>query len=104
MTKTEKEVKAFTKAYKECMEWADDFDVDTLDNALVLRIDSECNVFATNNASLINGNFSQAGHDFWLTRQGHGAGFWDRPEIYGKENGEKLTKQCELIGACHYLY
>tara|TARA_R100001530_G_scaffold106025_1_gene74048 strand:- start:761 stop:1126 length:366 start_codon:yes stop_codon:yes gene_type:complete len=20
---------------------------------------------------------SQAGHDFWLTRQGHGAGFWD---------------------------
>lgn len=21
---------------------------------------------------------SQAGHDFWLTRNGHGAGFWDR--------------------------
>jgi hypothetical protein len=21
--------------------------------------------------------FEQAGHDFWLTRQGHGAGFWD---------------------------
>jgi hypothetical protein len=20
---------------------------------------------------------AQAGHDFWLTRQGHGAGFWD---------------------------
>jgi hypothetical protein len=23
------------------------------------------------------------GHDLWLTRNGHGAGFWDRPEIYG---------------------
>jgi len=26
---------------------------------------------------------SQAGHDFWLTRSGHGTGFWDRPEIWG---------------------
>lgn len=23
-------------------------------------------------------SMSQAGHDFWLTRNGHGAGFWDR--------------------------
>jgi len=22
----------------------------------------------------------QAGHDFWLTRNGHGAGFWDRAD------------------------
>lgn len=29
----------------------------------------------------------QAGHDFWLTRCGHGAGFWDR----GKAAGEALT-------------
>lgn len=33
----------------------------------------------------------RAGHDFWLTRNGHGAGFWDRPEIYGQENADKLT-------------
>jgi hypothetical protein len=25
----------------------------------------------------------QAGHDFWLTREGHGAGFWDR--YYGPD-------------------
>jgi len=24
----------------------------------------------------------QLGHDLWLTRNGHGAGFWDRKEIY----------------------
>ena len=23
----------------------------------------------------------QAGRDFWFTRQGHGAGFWDREEL-----------------------
>jgi hypothetical protein len=24
---------------------------------------------------------ARAGHDFWLTRNGHGAGFWDREEL-----------------------
>ena len=27
---------------------------------------------------------AQVGHDLWLTRNGHGAGFWDRPEVYGQ--------------------
>ena len=25
---------------------------------------------------------TQAGHDFWLTRQGHGTGFWDREDTW----------------------
>jgi hypothetical protein len=25
-----------------------------------------------------SGEYSNIGHDFWLTSQGHGAGFWDR--------------------------
>ena len=33
-------------------------------------------------------DFSNAGHDFWLTRNGHGAGFWDRGL---GERGDKLT-------------
>ena len=38
----------------------------------------------------------QAGHDFWLTRQGHGAGFWDGdwPEPYAA----MLTKGAECYG------
>lgn len=36
----------------------------------------------------------QAGHDFWLTRNGHGAGFWDR----GRERGDYLTEQCRPYG------
>jgi hypothetical protein len=33
-----------------------------------------------------------AGHDFWLTRAGHGAGFWDRGL---DELGDRLTVICE---------
>ena len=41
----------------------------------------------------------QVGHDFWLTRNGHGAGFWDRPEIYGgEENAEALSNSARSFG------
>jgi hypothetical protein len=36
----------------------------------------------------------QFGHDFWLTRNGHGAGFWDRAPTRNTEQdeiGEKLS-------------
>lgn len=35
-------------------------------------------------------------HDFWLTRRGHGAGFWDGD--YGDDLGDKLTELCEGFG------
>ena len=37
----------------------------------------------------------QVGHDFWLTRNGHGAGFWDRG--LGKA-GEQLTQLAKQFG------
>ncbi|NBT59076.1 hypothetical protein EBT16_09865, partial [bacterium] len=31
-------------------------------------------------------------HDFWMTRQGHGTGFWDRPSyVYPPQVGKRLT-------------
>lgn len=36
-----------------------------------------------------------AGHDFWLTRSGHGAGFFDRGL---DELGDRLTAACEPYG------
>lgn len=45
----------------------------------------------------------QAGHDFWLTRQGHGTGFWDRPKIYGTAAAERMAQACKAIGEEHYL-
>lgn len=44
---------------------------------------------------------SMLAHDFWLTRNGHGAGFWDGdwPEAMGKE----LTDLADKFGEC-YVY
>ena len=36
----------------------------------------------------------QFGHDFWLTRNGHGAGFWDR----GEPEGDALTRAAKTFG------
>jgi hypothetical protein len=41
------------------------------------------------------------GHDFWLTAQGHGVGFWDR----GYKNGDTLSKACKGLKTEHlYVY
>ena len=37
---------------------------------------------------------AQAGHDYWLTRNGHGAGFWDRDALKAGGLGDKLTDAC----------
>ena len=39
--------------------------------------------------------FECAGHDFWLTRNGHGAGFWDRGL---GELGQRLTDASKVYG------
>lgn len=39
----------------------------------------------------------QFAHDFWLTRNGHGAGFWDRGL---GEIGDKLSKMAKVHGSC----
>lgn len=39
----------------------------------------------------------QVGHDLWLTRNGHGAGFWDRGL---GEVGERLTEAARAMGTC----
>lgn len=44
---------------------------------------------------IIMNDASQAGHDFVLTRNGHGTGFWDRD--YG-DAGDELTKWAKTFG------
>lgn len=43
--------------------------------------------------------WGRAGHDFWLTRNNHGAGFWDGdwPEPFSDE----LTKAAKAFGECN---
>jgi hypothetical protein len=40
----------------------------------------------------------QFGHDFWLTRNGHGAGFWDRYYGAGSVTGDALTRLAHAFG------
>lgn len=42
-------------------------------------------------------SFELSGHDFWLTRNGHGAGFWDRGL---GASGDLLTELSEKAGQC----
>jgi hypothetical protein len=42
-------------------------------------------------------DLEQAAHDFWLTRNHHGAGFWDRG--LGAA-GDELTRLAQVYGGC----
>jgi len=39
-----------------------------------------------------------APHDFYLTRNGHGAGFWDKENVYGIKESAILTKIAQKQG------
>lgn len=100
-------------AYLECAVWAgsdwSDFDgdnpvpledagysVDDISYAAVEEIRQEVVEFAMSNAAdLADISAEQAGHDFFLTRNRHGAGFWDRGL---GEVGERLTKAAHAYG------
>ena len=58
----------------------------------------DCDNFQEENEKLLAqaGDDSQNGHDFWLTRCGHGAGFWDRG--YPKRVGDGLSDACKAYG------
>lgn len=74
----------------------DDFDASDLTSTARDSIESDCEQFATDNwADLKDMDPGQAGHDFLLTRDGHGAGFWDRGL---GDKGDRLTAACKPWG------
>lgn len=74
----------------------DTFGPDDLDNDRWLELLSDCDSFRECNAAdLADIEPGQAGHDFWLTRNRHGAGFWDRGL---GEAGERLTAAAHVYG------
>jgi len=96
----------FLQAYLQCALWSSSDDNDEpLDNnfsAMDLseetyrKMEEDCNKFVLENWNDIYMDLEKAGHDFWLTRNGHGAGFWDGD--WEKETGERLTKASEAFG------
>lgn len=73
------------------------YDTDDIDPETIEKADKDCAAFIQKAGALLDGlNMGTVGHDFWLTRNGHGAGFWDGD--YEKEVGEALTKISKEFG------
>lgn len=76
----------------------DHFEPDDLAPAIRAELLGDYTDFVTANAELIEQSgldMGQVGHDFWLTREGHGAGFWDRGL---GDVGEALTRAAKVYG------
>lgn len=59
----------------------------------------ECRNFLWANKDLLGDNSVESmAHDLWLTRNGHGSGFWDRPEKWGVEGADTLTRCAKSMG------
>ena len=90
--------------YLTCAEWADldedsekglDFSPCAEETAL-----ADCLRFVGLNWEMVKDiRPEQVAHDLWLTRNHHGAGFWDRPEIYGSQDiSDHLTASAHSFG------
>lgn len=109
----------FTDAYIECALWAslddDDQPLDEHDGEIseetLTRVREDCAKFIEQTSSVLDAveqtgvhgdTYAMAGHDFWLTRNGHGAGFWDGDwdvEIPGASDaGKVLTNAAHAFG------
>lgn len=103
----------FARSYIECLAWTghaweseesepirlDDVtvvDAESLPPDILKEILSDCEGFCELAGDLIEGQEEQAGHDFCLTRNGHGAGFWDGAWA---EDGDELTRISKSFGS-----
>lgn len=79
-----------------------------IDPETLAKMKADCEKFEADNAELITDENcltrldcdEQAGHDFWLTRNGHGVGFWEGSD-WKSDAGELLTLAAKKFGECH---
>jgi hypothetical protein len=78
------------------------YDVEDVDPACIAGVRSELAGFVRGAAADLCGmDAAQAGHDFLLTRDGHGVGFWDRGL---GERGARLSDAARAYGeSCVYV-
>ena len=101
----------FVQAYFEAIDFTDCGDTDQpehgeeLDESFERESLIDCLAFYSRVECYISDyQIEQCGHDFWLTRQGHGTGFWDRPEIYGEVYAKRFTAQAESFGEAYPVF
>lgn len=101
----------FQKAYLDCALWSStdesteqggesldaNYGIRDIAPESLAKMLKDCDVFYHDNLDMLVlvGSDAQHGHDFWLTRNGHGAGFWDRD--YG-QIGDDLTLASNACG------
>lgn len=114
----------FTKAYIECALWSSmdesdeqggepldkNYDISDIAEETLAEMAEDCRAFQEDNASdLALYDHAQytadelGGHDFWLTRNHHGAGFWDRTSVLPNAAAVRLNKAAHAYGEI-YLY
>jgi hypothetical protein len=98
---------AFTTAYLEAALWTADpnpgsgeycADLSLIPDDFRAQAIEDCAAFQDTYADQLSeaGTAAQNGHDFWLTRNGHGAGFWDRG--YPQAISDALTDGAHAYG------
>ncbi len=90
----QRNIQTILEAYVGCALWCEDIN-GTIYHVLPSNKETarqEIETFLNQAKDLLTDDWTdeQIGHDFWLTTNGHGSGFWDR----GLPNGNELTKIC----------
>lgn len=97
----------FINGYIEAINFTECGDTDQPEHGAELDEDyaRKCAIECTAFYDLIAGRLSrckaspaQAGHDYWLTRNGHGVGYWDRPELYANTYATVFTRLAVASG------
>lgn len=107
------DLRKFWYAYIECALWASTnldsgqplnkkYSKNDIDSESLAKMLNDCRDFTTDNGRNLDelirdglGAIEQCGHDFWLSRNGHGAGYFDRG--YGAL-GDRLQSAARVWG------
>ena len=104
-----RDVDDFTRGYITAALWTEEEELQSkgwtdLSPETLQKMIDDCAKFQRDNAELLSKaiykqfghtNSEYAGQDFWLTRNGHGAGFWDGD--LPDEVGDPLTEACKAF-------
>jgi hypothetical protein len=73
------------------------YDIDDIAPESRAKMEADCKAFIAANLDDIPADrMAGAGHDFWLTRNGHGDGFWDGD--WPEDSGRRLTDAAHAYG------
>jgi len=111
------QLQSFTDGYQTCLAWSEGYEQYDYSATACEKNRKDCEAFVNENYELLYqyidlivpnewDGWERAGHDFALTRNGHGAGFWDRDykDKEGEKVGQALTEASKSAGwMCLYI-